>query len=311
MEYRMLGRTGLRVSVMGLGAGGQSRIGLSSGLSTSDQVSIVRQAIDAGVNFVDTSEVYQTEAVIGEAIKGIDRDSIVVSTKKWTRGARLTAENVTEALDASLDRLGLDYVDIYHLHAVDLADYEYLLEEIVPVLHRLRERGKLRFVGITELGGDHRRHQVLQRALRDDVWDAMMVNFNIINQSAREQVLVKAIEKGIGILVMFAVRRALSQPTRLQEIIDELVKSGELDLDDIESDDALGFLMREGGAFSHADAGYRFCRDEPGTHIILSGTGNPDHLRENIESFARPPLPVATIDKLKHVFRRVESTSGQ
>jgi L-galactose dehydrogenase len=70
VEYVTLGRTGLRVSVMGLGCGGPSRIGQRTGRSEAEQVAIVRQALDAGVSFIDTAEAYQTEEVVGRAIQG-------------------------------------------------------------------------------------------------------------------------------------------------------------------------------------------------------------------------------------------------
>jgi aryl-alcohol dehydrogenase-like predicted oxidoreductase len=70
-------------------------------------------------------------------------------------------------------------------------------------------------------------------------------------------------------------------------------------------------VVTEGGAVSVPDAAYRFCRDEPGTDVILVGTGNPEHLQANIASFGRPPLPEETVSKLHHIFRRVDSVSGQ
>lgn len=311
MEYTTLGRTGLRVSVMGLGCGGPSRVGQRTGKSESEQVTIIRQALDAGINFIDTAEVYGTEEVVGRAIKGLDRDAVVLSTKKSTWRDSLTPKGVRKSLEASLKRLGVDYVDVYHLHGVLLQDYECLCAEIVPTLQDLREQGKLRFIGITEQGNADPGHEMLQRALQDDVWDVMMVMFNILNQSARERVLAKAQEKDVGILVMFAVRLALSRPERLREVIGELIENGQLDPGEIDVQDSLGFLIGADGAASVPDAAYRFCRDEPGTDVILVGTGNPEHLQENIASFARPPLPEETVRKLKHIFRHVDSVSGQ
>jgi aryl-alcohol dehydrogenase-like predicted oxidoreductase len=311
MEYVTLGRTGLRVSVMGLGCGGPSRIGQRTGKSESEQVAIVRQALDAGVDFIDTAEAYGTEAIVGQAIKGLGRDHVVLSTKKSTWGKSLTPQDVQVSLEASLERLGVDYVDVYHLHGVLHDNYDYLLAEIVPMLQDLRRQGKLRFIGITEQGNADPGHEMLQRALQDDVWDVMMVMFNILNQSARERVLARTQEKGIGTLVMFAVRLALSRPERLREVIGELIENGQLDPAEIDLQDPLGFLTGEGGAVSVPDAAYRFCRDEPGTDVVLAGTGNPKHLRANIASFARPPLPEETVRKLTHIFRRVDSVSGQ
>src|SRR5882672_2608160 len=81
MHYTTLGRTGLKVSVAGLGCGGNSRIGQGAGLSTAQSVALVREALDLGVNLIDTAEGYGTEEIVGEAIKGRPRDSVIVSTK--------------------------------------------------------------------------------------------------------------------------------------------------------------------------------------------------------------------------------------
>jgi aryl-alcohol dehydrogenase-like predicted oxidoreductase len=194
---------------------------------------------------------------------------------------------------------------------VILEDYGYLTSEVVPTLQRLREEGKTRFIGITERFNYDPGHAMLQRALQDDVWDVMMVGFNVLNQSARDRVFPEAVEKNVGILNMFAVRLALSRSERLAEVIQELIERKQADPAEIDKDDPLGFLVHEGGAVSLADAAYRFCRYELGTHVILSGTGNPDHLKGNIESFSRPPLPQEDVVRLKHIFRRVDSVSGQ
>jgi aryl-alcohol dehydrogenase-like predicted oxidoreductase len=269
----------------------------------------VRQALDAGINIVDTSEAYGTEEIVGQAIRGLDRGSLALSTKKGVRGA-ISPQDVVQSLEASLKRLGTDYVDLYHLHAVVLEDYERLLHEIVPVMQRLREQGKIRYLAISERFGADTQHAMLQRALQDDVWDVMMVGFNPLNQSARKSVFPQTIGKEIGVLIMFAVRRALSRPERLREVLDELIARGEVDPGEIDLRDPLGFLVHEGGATSVPDAAYRFCRDEPGTHVVLSGTGNPAHLQANLASFERPPLPEADRRRLEQIFRHVDSVAG-
>lgn len=310
MEYRILGRTGLKVSTMGVGAGGHSRLGQRYNRSTAESAAIIRQALDAGVNFIDTAEVYGTEEIVGQAIQGIDRDTVVLSTKKST-GQRITPADVQASLEASLGRLGVDYIDIYHLHGVTLDDYDYLLHEIVPALHRLRDQGKIGHVGITERFGSDTQHIMLERALQDNVWDVMMVGFNLLNQSARERVFAHTIEQNIGVLVMFAVRSALSKPDMLREIMDKLADSGQIDLTGFDREAPLDFLLSEGGGVSMADAAYRFCLYEPGTHVILSGTGNPEHLQANLESFERPPLASAAVDRVQRLFAGVDTVSGQ
>jgi L-galactose dehydrogenase len=314
MDRVILGRTGLECTVMGVGCGGPSRAGQSTGKTVAESVAVVRQALDAGINFVDTSEAYGTEEIVGQAIRGLDRSSLLLSTKKGVRKP-VTPQDVVQSLEASLKRLGTDYVDLYHLHAVVLEDYDRLLDEIVPTMQRLRDQGKIRYLAISERFGADTQHAMLQRALRDDVWDVMMVGFNPLNQSARKSVFAQTIKKNIGVLVMFAVRRALSRPERLKEVLVELIERGEVDADEIDAvdldrGDPLGFLIHKGGATSIPDAAYRFCRDEPGTHVILSGTGNPAHLQANLETFERPPLPEADRQRLARIFRRVDSVAG-
>ena len=310
MDYTILGRTGLEVSVMGLGCGGPSRIGQNMGKSIDDSIALIKQALDLGINFIDTAESYQTEMIVGKAIKGKNRDSIVLSSKKSTF-AKISQDDMKKSFEKSLENLGTDYIDIYHLHAVDLKYYEHYVSEIVPLLMELKEHGRIGFIGITEFFNKDPRHEMLQRALKDDYWDVMMVGFNMLNQSARNLVLEKAIKKNIGILDMFAVRLALSQPKKLQRVIKTLIKNNQIDPSEIDTADPLGFLTEENHAIGIVDAAYRFCRYEPGIHVVLSGTGNSEHLTANIQSFSRPPLPQEVTDRIKKIFKNVDSISGQ
>lgn len=312
MEYRTLGRTGLKVSVIGLGAGGPSRLGQRDNVNTeAESVDILRRGFDAGINFIDTAEGYRTESIVGQAIAGRDRDSIVISTKKSTGKNRISPQELRDGLEDSLRKLGTDTIDIYHLHGVAPDVYDHCLHELVPVLQDLKQQGKIRFIGITEAWNSDTGHAMLIKAVQDDVWDVMMVGFNILNQSARARVLQTAIEKDIGILIMFAVRLALSRQERLREVVGELVDKGQLDPAEIDINDPLGFVLGAGGGTSMADVAYRFCRDEPGTHVILSGTGNPAHLQANLDTFERPPLSDEVVKQLQHIFRNVDSVSGQ
>ena len=312
MEFRTLGRTGLNVSVIGFGAGGPSRVGQRDNVNTeAESVAVVQQALDAGINFIDTAEAYRTEDIIGKAIAGRDRASLVISTKKSTGKNPITPHQLRQGLDDSLKRLQTDYIDVYHLHGVAPENYDHCRDELVPVLQDLRQQGKIRFLGITEPWNSDVKHEMLEKALEDDVWDVMMVGFNVLNQTARQQVLEPAMRQDIGILIMFAIRLALSREEKLREVVRELVEQGQLDPAEIDVDDPLGFVLREGGAVSIPDAAYRFCRDEPGVHVVLSGTGNPAHLQANLEAFERPPLPDSVMQRLRHIFRNVDSVTGQ
>jgi L-galactose dehydrogenase len=311
MVYVTLGKTGMHTSVFGLGGGGHSRLGQRTGATEADSVRLVRRAFTLGVTFVDTAEAYGTEAIIGQALRDVGRQDVVLSTKKSVRaqGRFITGAELASGLEASLRRLETDYVDIYHLHGVQADQYDHAVTELVPAMHKLREAGKIRFLGITEQFGADTSHQMLSRAVRDDCWDVMMVGFNILNQSARDRVFTETTRRGTGVLCMFAVRDALSRPEKLRETVSELVRQGLIEPDAVDLQNPLAFVDQV--AESLTDAAYRFCRAEPGIHVVLSGTGNMQHLEENVASILRPPLPEEVRAHLVELFERVDSVSGQ
>jgi L-galactose dehydrogenase len=243
MEYRILGRTGLKVSVMGIGAGGPSRLGQRDNIKTeSESVDIVLQGFDAGINFIDTSEVYDTEDIVGKAVAQRNRDSIIISTKKITRAETFTPEQIVIGLEDSLRRLQTDYIDVYHVHGLRADKYDYCLNEIIPVLQKQQQQGKIRFIGVTESWNSDLNHDMLELAVQDDVWDVLMVGFNMLNQTARDSVLKASIEKNLGILVMFAIRRALSQPEYFRTTIQQLIDEGQIDPTEIDTENPLVHL---------------------------------------------------------------------
>jgi len=313
MDYVTLGRTGLRVSVAGLGGGGHSRLGLVYGKTEDEAADLVRRALDLGVNFLDTAANYGTEAAMGKALAGRDRSQVVVCTKTPIRrktGQLLDGPSVTASVHASLVALRLDCIDVLYLHGVTPEEYDHCVAEILPALAALRAAGKIRFIGITESFSADTAHAMLERAVQDSFWDVIMVGFNLLNPSARKRVLPGAQARNIGVVDMFAVRRALCNPASLQAIIARLTVIGHNELAGLAHDNPLGFLVQPGAAESLTDAGYRFCRHEPGVHVVLFGTGNPVHLEHNVASLLRPPLPAAALDALQRYFGNVATESG-
>lgn len=312
MDYTTLGRTDLRVSRMGLGCGGPSRLGLTTGAGEIEAERVVREALALGVNFIDTAESYGTEEVVGRAIRGTPRDQVVLSTKAgvhW-KDRRCTPSEMKERVEASLRRLGTDRVEVFHLHGVSMDDYDYARDVLMPALRELQTDGKVQFIGITEAFGPDPGHRMLSRAVQDACWDAMMVGYNVLNQSARDRVLAVTRPNRIGTLCMFAVRRALSRSETLREVIVDLSPRGKIDAADFDPADPLGFVVTEGGAASVTDAAYRFCRWEAGLDVILSGTSSIAHLRENAASLERPALPEPVVARLRQLFARVDCVSG-
>jgi aryl-alcohol dehydrogenase-like predicted oxidoreductase len=304
MDYTTLGKTGLRVSVAGLGCGGNSRLGMGAGKSSSEAAQVVRKAIELGVNYFDTAKNYGTEPAVGEAIKDVSRDSVVISTKSTIKvdGERLTPDQLIANLDKSLKDLDTDYVDIYMLHGVQPVDYDYALETLAPPLLKEKEKGKFRHLGITETAPRDPTQTMLQRAVQEPCWEVAMLAYHMMNQNARARLFPQFQEHGVGTLLMFVVRNIFSVPGLLEKTVAELVKSGDLPSDFPNMDDPLGFLVHDGGADTIQDAAYRFARHQPGADVVLFGTGNPDHLQSNIDSILKPALPEADVAKLHDMF---------
>ncbi len=297
--------------MVGLGCGGHSRLGMAQGKSEAEAADLVRHALELGVTFVDTARVYGTERAVGQGVKG-RREEVVISSKAFPldKERRIFAAHVERQIDDSLAALETDRIDILHLHGVLPEYYERAVEEYVPVLERARSSGKIRFLAISEIFARDPGHAMLPRALDDGHFDVVMVGFNLLNRSARERVFRRAIEGDIGTLIMFAVRRALSQPEELARLCAELEKEGVFPAGTLDPDDPLGFLVSGGGAKNVVEAAYRFCRHEPGTHVVLTGTGNPDHLEANIEAIEKGPLPDEDLARLEELFGAIDFVSA-
>jgi len=298
MQYTTLGRTGLKVSVAGLGCGGNSRIGLGTGLPETHSIALVREALDLGVNFLDTANAYATEGIVGKAIKGRPRDSIVISTKSHASSASAVLAN----LENSLRQLATDHVDVFHLHGLGPGAYDGAMRDIVPALLREKEKGKLRHLAVSETGPRDPEHTMLTRAVEEPCWEVFMLGFSLMHQNAKRRLLPRTREKGVGTLCMFAVRNIFSKPDVLKKTFVALAAEGKVPAELAATDNPLSFLVHPGGAESVVDAAYRFARHQPGIDVVLFGTGNVAHLRSNIASILRPPLPAADVQNLDRLF---------
>lgn len=313
VDYTVLGRTGLKVSRLGLGCGGVSRLGQKEGGSVKAAVSIVEHAIALGINVIDTAPVYDTEEIVAAALKG-KRDEIVLSSKSllpkdlsrlspssignrfYRYGSNLltrliSGNELRRNIESSLCRLETDYLDICHLHAVTKSQYFHVVSELLPTLERLREEGKIRFLGITETLADTD-HRMLVKAMEDDCWDVMMMCFNFDETSGRHFVLPEARKRNVGIMIMSAAKPAVAgQPHRkLRSRIRSF--SGSARIKNLSSR-----ANSENSPFATA---YRYCLDEPGVHVVLMGTGNREHLAANVRAINEGPLDPETRTRLEH-----------
>jgi L-galactose dehydrogenase len=304
MHYTTLGRTNLRVSVAGLGTGGFSRLGLRAGKTEDEAARLLLDGVDLGINFIDTAPSYGTEGVVGRALKSIPRQSVVIATKSaiYRNGEWWSPERVVATLDNSLKLMGTDYVDVFNLHGVESTEYDYALNTIGPALIEQKAKGKIRHIGITENPINDFTNVMLKRAVHDPIWEVFMVGFHMMHQGARKNVFPITREKGIGTLLMFAVRSIFADPPRVVREMRELAAKGLVETWLGETDDPLGFLIHQGGAANMIEAAYRFARHEPGVDVVLFGTGDAGHMRANVASLLKPPLPEADRAKLAALF---------
>jgi aryl-alcohol dehydrogenase-like predicted oxidoreductase len=307
MQFTTLGNTGLRVSVAGLGTGGFSRLGLRAGKSEDECARLIHEAVALGVNFIDTGPTYGTEGVVGRALKTIPRDQVVIATKATVHrnGEWWSGDRVVASLDNSLKTMGTDYVDNFNLHAVEAHEYDHALNVLAPALVEQKRKGKIRHIGITENPIVDFTQAMLKRALDDAVWEVYMVGFHMLHQGAREAVFAATRKKGIGTLLMFAVRSIFADPPRIAREMKALAAKGLVEKWLGDSDDPLGFLIHAGGAASLTEAAYRYARHDSGADLVLFGTGDAEHLRANVAALLKPPLPDADRAKLKALFGRL------
>lgn len=154
MEYRVLGKTGLKVSALGFGASSLGG-GVFRAVEEPEAIRTVHIALDLGINIIDVSPFYgytRAETVLGKALKGISRDKYYLTTKVGRYGDAefdFSAKRVTASIDESLARMGVEYVDIIQSHDNEYGDLDQVVDETIPALRKLQQRGKARFVGVT------------------------------------------------------------------------------------------------------------------------------------------------------------------
>ena len=158
MKYKELGNTGLKISEIGYGA--SSLGGVFHSFDEGRGIDSVFAAIDAGINFIDVSPYYghcKAETVLGKALKQIPRDKYYLSTKVGRYGEDgkntwdYSAERVTRSVYESMERLNIDFIDIINVHDVEFADLNQIVDETLPALVALKDKGVVGHVGITDL----------------------------------------------------------------------------------------------------------------------------------------------------------------
>jgi aryl-alcohol dehydrogenase-like predicted oxidoreductase len=198
MQRRTLGREGLTVSALGLGCMGMSEF--YAGRDDAESIATIHRALDRGIDFLDTADMYgpfTNERLVGIAIRG-RRDAIVLATKFGNQrgedggflGVNGRPDYVRKSCDSSLQRLGVDHIDLYYQHRVDRS---VPIEETVGAMAQLVEEGKVRFLGLSEASAS-----TIRRAHREYRISALQSEYSLWTRDPEDEVLPLCRELGIG-----------------------------------------------------------------------------------------------------------------
>jgi aryl-alcohol dehydrogenase-like predicted oxidoreductase len=320
MQLRTFGRTGLQLSVLGFGCGAVG--GFMVRGDPAEQERTVARAIAAGVNYFDTAVQYGngcSEKNLGRVLQKLKPANVVVGTKVRLPPSEFgrIADTVTMSLEGSLARLNLDRVDIFHLHnpitetgGGSALSVRQVLDDVVPAFERLREQGKIRFLGMTGVGETAALHQVIDAR----VFDSAQVVYNMLNPSAGEELPANYPAQdygrlfdhsgaaGVGIVgIRVLAGGALSGSLERHPIAGPAPEpiGSALSYDaDVDRARRLRPLVEEGFAASLTEAATRFALSHPAMGTILVGMATPQQFEDALAAVQKGPLPRAALDRL-------------
>jgi aryl-alcohol dehydrogenase-like predicted oxidoreductase len=324
MEMRTFGRTGLQISMLGFGCGAVG--GLMVRGAPEDQERAVARALEAGVNYFDTAAMYgngESEKNLGRVLAKLKPD-VVVGTKVRIPSAdfgRIGAA-VAGSLEASLQRMGREQVDIFHLHNAittngggESLSAKTVLDEIVPAFEKLRQQGKTRFLGITAVGDSAALHQVIDAR----AFDSAQVSCNMLNPSAGSVLpdgypaqdyglmFDRTQAAGVGVVgIRVLAGGALSGAAERHPIAspppDPIGSANTYDRD-LQRARRLLPLVQQGHAGSLPEAAVRFAITHPAMGTILVGMATLAEFEQALAAVNKGPLSQAAMDSLAAIQR--------
>ena len=309
MKYRTLGKTGLRVSTVGLGT--MVHAGHFGPMKDSESLGAIETALDLGVNFIDTSDAYgagYSETLLGNALKG-KRDKVILATKGGNvmvgpnKGKRIfEPDYISGVLDESLKRLQTDYIDLYQLHnpTVDVIEKGAVWE----VLERAKQAGKIRHYGVSintmEEG---------VAAVKDGRAETIQVEYNLLAQEPAETIFPLAEQANVGIVARVPLKRGIltgkltaADESRFQgEDVRAHSFKGEAFAKELAKADKLRFLVH-GPVKNLCQAAIAFCIAHPAVSVVIPGARNAEQMRENAAG-ADVEIPAADLQKVSDLWR--------
>jgi len=310
MKYKTLGKTGLRVSIVGLGT--MVHAGHFGPMKDSESLEAIETALELGVNFIDTSDAYGAgygETLLGNAFKG-KRDKIVIATKGGNvmvgpnRGKRIfEPDYISRVMDESLRRLQTDHIDLYQLHnpTVEVIERGAVWE----VLERAKKAGKIRHYGVSINSMEEG-----IAAVKDGRTETIQVEYNLLAQEPAQAFFPAAQEANIGVIARVPLKRGIltgklkqSDEQRFQgEDVRARSFKGEAFAQELAKAEQLKFLAH-GAVQSLGQAAIAFCIAHPAVSVVIPGARNAEQMRENA-SAADVEIPAADLEKISDLWRR-------
>jgi L-galactose dehydrogenase/L-glyceraldehyde 3-phosphate reductase len=310
----------MKVSALGFGCGAVGGIMVRGDLA--DQERLVARAIDVGVNYFDTAVLYgdgASEQNLGRVLRKLKPANAIVGTKVRVPPDAFgrIADAIATSLEDSLARLQLDRADIFHLHnPITLSgggsalSVRQVLDDVVPAFQRLRQQGKIRYLGISAVGDTAALHQVIDAG----VFDSAQVVYNMLNPSAGEalpqnypaqdygRLFDHTKAAGVGVVgIRVLAGGALSGSAERHPIASpapEPIGSAMSYDADIERARRLMPLVTEGFASSLTEAATRFALSHPAMGTLLVGMATPQQFEDALAAVEKGPLPQAALDRL-------------
>ena len=315
MELRLLGRTGLQLSVLGFGCGAVG--GLMVRGDPLDQERTIARAIDAGVNYFDTAVQYgngESEKNLGRVLQRLKPSNVTVGTKVRVPSSDFggITDAVARSLEGSLARLRLDRVDIFDLHNAitetgggEALSVGQVLGDVVPAFERLRQQGKTRFLGLTAVGDTAALHQVIDaRAFESAQVDPSAAVGLPRNYPAQDygRLFDHTRAAGVGVVgIRVLAGGALSGSAARHPIASpppEPIGSAMNYDADVARARRLMPLIEEGFAASLTEAATRFALSHPAMGVILVGMATPQQFEDALAAAQKGGLPPAAFDRL-------------
>jgi len=316
VEYRFLGASGLEVSVLSLGTmtlGGEGRFAAMGNLQVEEARHLIGVSIDAGINLFDTADIYsfgKSEEVLGQAL-GARRKEVVLATKVFARmepganQAGLSRRRIIEACEASLRRLGTDYIDLYQAHNFDAVTP---LEETLRAFDDLVRSGKVRYVGSSNYSG----WQLMKAlAIADRLGlsrsISQQINYSLIARDAEHELVPAGLDQKVGIMawspLQFGLlsgkfRRGAGKPAESR--LNTVDAPGTIDQERLyKVVDVMAGIADQRGV-SIAQVALNWVARKPGVDTVIIGVRNEQQLQDNLAA-ATWNLSDAEVEKLDEV----------